>query len=84
MRSRSESQRSRRQEFATSPRFYPELLRIFRAVAPLVRFLNAPLLEGRRTLMQMLPAEDEGPLGEEALISMFKDTFDAQEVEDHR
>ena len=27
-------------------------------------------------------AEDEGPLGEEALISMFKDTFDAQEVED--
>ncbi len=27
-------------------------------------------------------AEDEGPLGEEALISMFKDTFDAREVED--
>jgi DNA polymerase-3 subunit gamma/tau len=26
--------------------------------------------------------EDEGPLGEEALISMFKDTFDAREVED--
>jgi uncharacterized protein (DUF2461 family) len=49
-------------EFATSPRFYPELLRIFRAVAPLVRFLNTPLLEGRRTLMQMLPAEDEGLL----------------------
>ena len=35
-------------EFATSPRFYPELLRIFRAVAPLVRFLNAPLLAGRK------------------------------------
>ena len=35
-------------EFATTPRFYPELLRIFRAVAPLVRFLNTPLLEGRR------------------------------------
>jgi uncharacterized protein (TIGR02453 family) len=49
-------------EFATSPRFYPELLRIFSAVAPLVRFLNAPLLEGRRTLMQILPVEDEGPL----------------------
>ncbi|HWN21205.1 MAG TPA: DNA polymerase III subunit gamma/tau [Gaiellaceae bacterium] len=27
-------------------------------------------------------AEEEGPLSEEALISMFKDTFDAQEVED--
>ena len=26
--------------------------------------------------------EEEGPLSEEALISMFKDTFDAQEVED--
>jgi len=49
-------------EFATSSRFYPELLRIFRAVAPLVRFLNAPLLEGRRTLTQMLPSEEEGPL----------------------
>jgi uncharacterized protein (TIGR02453 family) len=35
-------------EFATTPRFYPELLRIFRGVAPLVRFLNAPLLEGRK------------------------------------
>jgi DNA polymerase III subunit gamma/tau len=28
--------------------------------------------------------EDEGPLSEEDLISMFKDTFDAQEVEEHR
>lgn len=46
-------------EFATSPRFYPELLRIFRAVAPLVRFLNTPLLEGRRTVMPMLPTEHE-------------------------
>ena len=27
-------------------------------------------------------AVDEGPLGEEALISMFKDTFDAREVEE--
>jgi uncharacterized protein (TIGR02453 family) len=35
-------------EFATTSRFYPELLRIFRAVAPLVRFLNTPLLEGRK------------------------------------
>ena len=30
--------------FAASPRFYSELLRVFRAVAPLVRFLNTPLL----------------------------------------
>jgi uncharacterized protein (TIGR02453 family) len=35
-------------EFATSPRFYPELLGIFRAVAPLVRFLNTPLRAGRK------------------------------------
>jgi uncharacterized protein (TIGR02453 family) len=48
-------------EFAISPRFYPELLRIFRAVAPLVRFLNTPLLEGRPTLMQTLPGGDEAP-----------------------
>ena len=34
-------------DFATTPRFYPELLRIFRAVAPLVRFLNT--LAARRT-----------------------------------
>lgn len=30
-------------EFALSPRFYPELLRVFRAVTPLVRFLNTAL-----------------------------------------
>ena len=35
-------------EFATTARFYAELLRIFQAVAPLVRFLNTPLLAGRR------------------------------------
>jgi uncharacterized protein (TIGR02453 family) len=34
-------------EFAASPRFYGELLAVFRAVAPLVRFLNTPL-DGRR------------------------------------
>jgi uncharacterized protein (TIGR02453 family) len=33
--------------FATSPRFYPELLAIFKAVTPLVDFLNAPLRERR-------------------------------------
>jgi uncharacterized protein (TIGR02453 family) len=32
-------------EFATSARFYPELLRIFRGIVPLVRFLNTPLRE---------------------------------------
>lgn len=31
-------------EFAYDARFYPEVLRIFRRVAPMVRFLNAPLL----------------------------------------
>jgi uncharacterized protein (TIGR02453 family) len=31
-------------EFACETRFYPEVLKIFRQVAPLVRFLNAPLL----------------------------------------
>jgi uncharacterized protein (TIGR02453 family) len=35
-------------EFATSPRFYPKLLTIFKAVAPLVRFLNDPLLARRQ------------------------------------
>lgn len=30
-------------EFAVSPRFYGELLRVFRAVAPVVRFLNTAL-----------------------------------------
>lgn len=30
-------------EFATSRRFYPELVTTFRALMPLVRFLNAPL-----------------------------------------
>lgn len=30
--------------FATSPRFYPTLLAVFRRVAPLMRFLNEPLL----------------------------------------
>jgi uncharacterized protein (TIGR02453 family) len=36
--------------FATSAAFYPELLRTFRAVAPLVRFLNAPLEARRRAV----------------------------------
>jgi uncharacterized protein (TIGR02453 family) len=32
-------------EFAYDPRFYPELVKVFRGVAPLVRFLNTPLVE---------------------------------------
>ena len=44
--------------FATDDRFYSELLNIFRAVAPLVRFLNAPLVEQRRGIMQTHPRRD--------------------------
>ena len=42
-------------DFATTDRFYPELLRMFRAVAPLVRFLNAPLLAWRRPGLKAVP-----------------------------
>lgn len=45
-------------EFATTDRFYSELLRIFRAVAPLVRFLNTPLLADRREVTQTLLLQD--------------------------
>jgi len=45
-------------EFAHSPRFYREVLAVFRAVAPLVRFLNGPLVEHRRTVTPALPAID--------------------------
>lgn len=31
--------------FATNPRFYGEVVRVFRSVAPLVKFLNEPLLK---------------------------------------
>ena len=31
-------------DFAVSPRFYPELLSVFRGIAPLVGFLNAAIL----------------------------------------
>jgi uncharacterized protein (TIGR02453 family) len=31
-------------EFALSPKFYPELLRVFRAIVPLVRFVNNALM----------------------------------------
>lgn len=35
-------------ELAVQSRFYSQVLTVFRAVAPLVRFLNAPLLAARR------------------------------------
>jgi uncharacterized protein (TIGR02453 family) len=31
---------------ATSPRFYPEVVATFRRIAPMIRFLNEPLLKG--------------------------------------
>jgi uncharacterized protein (TIGR02453 family) len=43
-------------DFATSRRFYPELIAVFRAVAPIVKFLNAPL-EGQVTQMPRLTDE---------------------------
>lgn len=43
--------------FAASPRFYAELLKVFRAVAPLVRFLNEAI-ETRRAEPPVLDAID--------------------------
>ena len=40
---------------AITDRFYPELLRTFRAVTPLVRFLNAPLLASGRAALNDVP-----------------------------
>ncbi|MEQ1871472.1 MAG: DUF2461 domain-containing protein [Vicinamibacterales bacterium] len=34
--------------FASSPKFYAELVRTFRVIAPLIAFLNEPLTVGRR------------------------------------
>jgi uncharacterized protein (TIGR02453 family) len=48
-------------EFATTDRFYGHLLAIFRAVAPLARFLNAPLLAERRGLTQAAILKDAAP-----------------------
>ena len=39
-------------ELALRDRFYSQVLTVFRAVAPLVRFLNAPLVDQRRRLTQ--------------------------------
>jgi uncharacterized protein (TIGR02453 family) len=45
-------------EYAYARRFYREVLTVFRAVAPLVRFLNGPLVEHRRLVTPALPALD--------------------------
>jgi uncharacterized protein (TIGR02453 family) len=37
-------------DFAISPRFYPELLKVFRAVSPLVDFLNRAMLDRTASL----------------------------------
>ena len=52
-------------EFVTTTRFYTTALAIFRAVAPLVRFLNAPLLPASAQryskITQNRPQPDEAP-----------------------
>ena len=43
-------------EFATNPRFYPSLLRLFGHLAPLIEFLNAPLATREFRLEETLPS----------------------------
>ena len=50
---------------AANQRFYPELLKVFRAVAPLVRFLNEPLLAHA----SLTASADEG-VSERELLGM--------------
>ena len=52
-------------EFATSPRFYPELLKIFRGIVPLVRFLNTPL--GEKSPWELAVTRTEQRLTAESL-----------------
>ncbi len=49
--------------FATLPRFYAELLKIFRVVAPLARFLNEPLTAANTERLFGLPIETPGSTG---------------------
>ena len=42
-------------EFATGPRFYPSLLRLFAHLAPLIDFLNGPLATREFRLAETLP-----------------------------
>ena len=46
----------RRPSFATGPRFYHSLLRLFGTLAPVVQFLNEPLAAGELRLEDTLPA----------------------------
>ena len=48
-------------EFAYDTKFYPELLKVFRHVAPMVRFLNAPLLERPVDPLLHMPELKFGP-----------------------
>ncbi|HEY5616991.1 MAG TPA: DUF2461 domain-containing protein [Vicinamibacterales bacterium] len=48
-------------ELAVRDRFYAQVLTIFRAVAPLARFLNAPLLGQRRAVTHMSIWKDATP-----------------------
>jgi uncharacterized protein (TIGR02453 family) len=50
-------------DFATGARFYPQMLRIFRAVVPLVRFLNDALLQegSPRQAQRQIAAHLAGP-----------------------
>jgi uncharacterized protein (TIGR02453 family) len=48
--------------FATDDGFYHALLGIFRAVAPLIRYLNTPLLEQRRGIMPTEPSRNRATL----------------------
>jgi uncharacterized protein (TIGR02453 family) len=45
-------------KFALSPRFYPEVLAVFRALAPVIRFLNAPLEERLRPTPPLTDADN--------------------------
>ena len=47
-------------ELAFSPRFYPTLLRMFRVLAPLVKFLNTPL-RARQTAWDLLDTPERRP-----------------------
>lgn len=48
-------------EFACDRRFYRDVLTVFRAVAPLVRFLNRPLLEYRASMPALSALDAEPP-----------------------
>jgi uncharacterized protein (TIGR02453 family) len=50
-------------EFAYDRRFYREVLSVFRAVAPLVRFLNAPLLAYRASTPALAAMDEALPPG---------------------